>query len=632
MSEDGTGVDVLAAGGVFDTEFGTHVINASDVPTSEIYAQLRRENGRVLQNLEEWVQATRMSTRAMSAATTGLPNRRDGSLFYRDRYLTPTNPFDQMRTAAQAAEQDDIVGNVSEVTESLAFSSVGMSMEDLDQQDALNQWAARVELDARLREMWRQLFEVSQCYVATWWETQTFRVRGKSTNGNKKRKEVTFRAPSQITLLDPLKVVPVGPTIFGRDQLAWMATRGESKGFADILSDDHTSQDEVVKRLIVGKYEPGEAERKELAGFGIDVNNLWRLDPRFVFRHTLTRSSFQRFAPIRMRRVFELLDLKQQLRQMERAHLIGGTNFIVLITKGSDDHPAKQAEISHLQSQVQTLARLPVLVGDHRLSVEIVTPKLDNTLRAERFNTIDSRITATLFGMFMLGNYAAGASGDDSAKLTKVVARGMESRRHMLKRTLERHVFRPMFDGNESLDSMPKMIYQPRAIALDFDANWADFLLRLREENEISRDTILSQFDLDQAFEAMQREREEELYDDIFKTQVPFSPANPANPANDPGEERVLPRDNGGGKRNGGGRAPGSGQGQPPRSPSNRSDRGRDLPHMSDLSLTLTGGDGKVVASVPLSAVMDLADQATQEGHDDGQGVRPEEPEGGAGG
>jgi hypothetical protein len=217
--------------------------------------------------------------------------------------------------------------------------------------------------------------------------------------------------------------------------------------------------------------------------------------------------------------------------------------------------------------------------------------------------------------VYWTGN-SAGASGDDSAKLTKVVARGMESRRHMLRRSLEANIFRPVYEGNDELESVPKLTYHPRAIALDFDANWADFLLRLREENELSRETILSQFDLDQSHEALLRKREQELYDDTFQTQVPFSSPNPVNQPGDQTQQQPLPRDNGGGRRNGGGRAPGSGQGQPPRSPSNRSDRGRDAPMIENMTLSITDADGKVVASVPMSAIQALVAEATDEGDD----------------
>jgi hypothetical protein len=168
----------------------------------------------------------------------------------------------------------------------------------------------------------------------------------------------------------------------------------------------------------------------------------------------------------------------------------------------------------------------------------------------------------------------------------KVIARGLESRRHMIKRSLERYVFKPLLDKNPELESMPKLEFHPRAIALDFDAAYASFLFDLRQANEISRETILNQFDLDEALEAELRKREMVEYDHIFQTQVPFSTPNPAIPA--PGQPALPPqpgappppkpgppapkpaappvrRDNGGGRRNGGGAAPGSGQGQPSR-------------------------------------------------------------------
>jgi hypothetical protein len=380
----------------------------------------------------------------------------------------------------------------------------------------------------------------------------------------------------------------------------------------------------------LGPYQPDDGERRWMGEMNIAADRLFELNPATVFRHTATRPDFQRFATVRMKSVFELLDLKTQLRAMDRAHLIGGTNFIVLITKGTDDRPATPAEVTNLQMQVRTVARLPVLVGDHRLKVEIVTPKLDATLKGERYNTIDARITARLYQMFMLGNYAAGGGSDDSVKLAKFIAKGLESRRHMLRRTLEDAIFTPMFARNETLETAPKLLFHPKQIALDFDSAWATFLLDLREANEVSRNTILSQFDLDQADEARMLQREAEQFDDIFMTQVPFAAPNPkiapdapgtkpglvprkggavprggqAAPANVPPHAHtpdgqtvpVVPARvrksakkapaapqpstrsatrqggrQGGGTRNGGGAAPGSGQGQPPRNARKRS-------------------------------------------------------------
>ncbi len=219
-------------------------------------------------------------------------------------------------------------------------------------------------------------------------------------------------------------------------------------------------------------------------GFSASAD-LYILNPANTFRHTVTRPQYRRFPVIRMKSCFEILDLKHQLREMDRATILGAANFIVVITKGTDTLPAKPAEIANLQGQVRTVGRVPVLVGDHRLKVEIVTPKLDNTLNKDRYNTLDGRLTARLYQMFVLGTGGSASSGDDSIKLVKMIARGMESRRHMLRRSLEAHVFQPIFDQNESLMTKAKLRYHPKQIALDFDPAFATFLLDLRANHEI---------------------------------------------------------------------------------------------------------------------------------------------------
>lgn len=581
---------------VFDESFRADVVNATDIPTVDVYNAMSDQDRTLIATFENWISNTRPRGLYAEEATGSYMTpamRRQGGLFMRDRYITPAKPWDQMRLAYQAMG-DDIVSGVYETTEALAFSAMDVFALEQDEEDAYNQVLGKINLDQRMREIWRDLFIVSQAYVAMWWERQTFKVRGRTQAGNQRRKSITCMAPSELSLLDPLKVVPVGSTLFGKEQLAYIATPEESLQFNDLFRGDTPMDDEIVKRLVVGRYRPKQNELQELNALGVpNTDDLWLLNPKNVFRHTLTKPAYERLAPIRMKGIFELLDMKAQLRQMERAHLIGATNFIVVIKKGSDNLPAKPEELANLQNVVRSLARVPVIVGDHRLDVEIVTPKLDNTLKAERWNTIDSRISGRLLNLLVLGNYSAGAAGDDSIKLVKVMARSMESRRHMIRRSIERYMFRPMLEQSEELTTPPKLQFHPRSIALDFDAAYASFLFDLREANEVSRATTLNQFDLDEDLEAELRKRERVEYDWIFQTQVPFSTPNPANPANQPPGQAPPPpgqppqpgqpvqpppppttpapapaprrRDNGGGRRGGGGAAPGTGQGQPPR-------------------------------------------------------------------
>jgi hypothetical protein len=572
---------------LLDESFGLPVLNATDVTTAAVYEAMPPDDRALIATMEQWIDKTRPAalTAESAAGSYGYAGQRQGGIFMRDRYITPVKPYDQMRMAYEAASSDDIVAGVCETTESLAFGGMDIFALEQDEQDVYNQICAKIDLDSRMREIWRDLFVVSQAYIAVWWERQTFKVRGKTPDGNKRRKDFTVMAPSELTLLDPLKIVPVGSTLFGKERLAYIATVDESAEFDELIRNDAARNDEIVRRLIVGRYQPSRLEARELEALGVpNTRNLWLLDDRNVFRHTLTRPAYQRLAPVRMKSVFELLDMKAQLRQMERAYLIGNTNFILVITKGSDALPAKPEEVANLQNVVRAVARVPVLVGDHRLNVEIVTPKLDNTLKAERWNTIDSRISGRLLQIMVLGNYSAGAAGDDSIKLVKVMARGMESRRHMIRRSLEKHIFRPLVEKNEDLTTPPKLEFHPRSIALDFDAAYASFLFDLRQANDLSRETILNQFDLEQELEAELKKREKAEYDDIFQTQVPFSTPNPANqppgqpPVPPPGQQAPAAppanrRDNGGGRRNGGGAAPGTGQGKPMQRRPSRTDR-----------------------------------------------------------
>lgn len=558
------------SGVVFDPLAGAAIQNETDVSTEDVVRAIR-EDQRLVAQFSQW------STEAQGGQSYGTyngPRDQRSGLFHRDRYVTPFSLYEQMRLAYDAIEADDVVGGIADTTEALAFNRVSMFARDSDEEDIYNQIAADLDLDSRLREMWRELFTCSQFYAAVWWGEKTYRVRGMGSN-RRRRREIRVQCPTAITLLDPLRVVPVGNTMFNREQLAYVADRTEADSFDRELT---TRTDPIISRLILGRYMPSEDEKKWMSNQGIHLTDMFLLNPATVFRHTDTRPQFKRLAPVRMKSVFELLDLKHQVRSMDRAHLIGGTNFIVLIKKGTDQIPAKQAEVSNLQEQVRTIARLPVLVGDHRLSVEIITPRLDNTLDASRYSTLDARITARLYGMFVLGGSrgSVGTATDDSGTLMKIVARGIESRRHMILRSLERHIFTPLFQQNEALTTSPSVKFHPKSIDLSFDSAFASFLLELRQSNELSRETLLSQFDIDQDDEAQMLEREAEEYDGIFLTQVPFSTPNPRTEVapNDPAGRSAQRRAGrqGGGNSNGGGAAPGSGQGQEPINPRRTSD------------------------------------------------------------
>jgi hypothetical protein len=378
----------------FDTETGTNIVlNDTSVPTGEVISALSQQHPE-LAALSRWYSNT----------NSGVGSERRGGIFERDRYVTPKKISDHFKVAQDAAESDDVVSGVLESTEALAFSKMSIECDDLDEADIWNQIASDLNMDSLLRQAWRELFVVSQFYAAMVWGRKNYKVRGRTKDGNLRRREFNnLLVPLGVSFLDPLKVLPVGNFLFGQERLVYIADRMESTRFDEVLAGSNSSNlDPVVSQLFEKKYEPSREEKKFLQELtDANLDNLYYLNPKNVWRHTLTRPDYQRFATVRMLSVFELLDLKQQLRQQDRAYLIGATNFIVLVKKGSDQYPAKNSEIAGLARQVQTSARVPVIVGDHRLSVEIITPKMDSVMRPERYNTIDARITARLYQIFM---------------------------------------------------------------------------------------------------------------------------------------------------------------------------------------------------------------------------------------
>lgn len=504
-----------------DIDTGITVINDTDVPDEAVLTAFREQYPEVAA-LDKWQHGASRKTRG---------------LFQRDQYVNPGTIFEKMMVAYKAVEQDDIVGGVAETTEQLAFKRIGLEADSEDEESVWQQIGEDLDLAGFCRQIWRELFTVSQAYVAVMYGRKDYKVKGFTPEGNKRKRTLTnLKVPTALTLIDPLRVIPVGTFMFGQEKLAYIAKPNETEMFdANIVN----PTDRVMSNLIKGKYETDNLEARELSNLvGESIHNrLYLLNPDTVWRITATRPDYQRFASVRMESVFELLDLKHQLREMDRQALIGTTNGIILVKKGSDALPAKQGEVESLATQVKTTSRMPIIVGDHRIEIEIITPKTDKTLSPERYNGLDSRLTSRLYQILSTGNYASGTATDDSIKLLRVVASSMEARRDTIRDSLMEHVFYPTWEMNDKLEDKPEMQFYPRRIALDFDPNIARFMQELRDRGDISRETILAELDIIQSTEAIKREREAVYYDDIFTpTNVPFGvQADPNNEDDKPG-------------------------------------------------------------------------------------------------
>lgn len=528
-----------------------------------------------------------------------------GSMFDRGAFTPPANVYDEMRAARTALDVDDVVSGVADITESFAFQGMKLESLEADEADVFNQWSAEVNMDGLLRRMWREQFALSQVVVASQWGYREYTVRGRITSeaqeeefaeerlaatpeqnqpgdiperpvekvkkpkGRKRRKKYRLWVPIQLTVLDTTKIVPVAHSPVGPEKLCWAASRAEM-GYWQAVQDGRVV-DLSMETFYLGRYIPPREEEERLHRMGVATDQLLLLNPENVFRHTLTKGDYEAFPQLRLKSVFGLLDLKRQLINADRASLVGAANYILLVRKGSDDRPATQDEVNNLKENYNFIAKMPVIISDHRLSIEIIAPKIDLTLQSEKYDVIDTRLLMRLMGTLSLG--ARGQRNETNITLSHAVARMMENRRHMMKRAIEYFLINTICEhprnrkpnGEKMIDEEPNLVFMPRHVTLGFDAALVQALMSLRTQREISRETILEQFGLSQMTEAMRMEHEEEVYDDVFKTQIPFAAGT------DTGDPQANGRQ--GGRPLGGGEPSKDATRAKPKSPSGNSTR-----------------------------------------------------------
>jgi len=538
---------VVRENAVLNTADGMPWINAAG---DEFTSAVKPYVDKVAREIANWVDRTRTAGRGPS-------------LFNRAAYVAPDNPYSQMATARSAVENDDVIGGVCDVTEGLIFQGLKWESEDPLAADIFNQLGTDLDLDSFARQWHREDFIYSQSIVGLWWGRKTYTPKAKTEKGKRSKKKVTMACPVAWTFLDPTKVVPLRPGPFGEDRLAWHATPYEMAAAAAGVNGEY--MDPLLAEFTLGKINVNDRVERELViRWGFDPDRLLLLNPMTVFRMTRTKMTYERFPIIRLKSTFPLLDLKQQLIEADRVSLVGAANFILLVRQGTKEEPATQEEIDNLKDNFKVVAKLPVVVGDHRLQIDIITPAQEHVLQSEKYDVLDRRILQRTMGALTMGS--SGQRNESTVTIARGVARLLENRRHMMKRTLEREIARRIVDHPDNADLFehePNLVFTPKNVQLDDDAEVARSIMALRTMNEISRESTLEHFGFDQATEALRREFEKDAgYDDTFKTVVPFSATGGQgdNPDGTPTPSNVDGAK--GGRPAGGGNSPQSPQGQ----------------------------------------------------------------------
>lgn len=479
------------------------------------------------------------------------------SLFNRGIYAPPDHVYSEMVAARIGVANDDVLGTAAEITEGMAFARFGLESADDLAEDVLNQWATKIRLTARVKEMWRELFTQGQYVAAAHWGPMTFTPEGSTPTGKASKQKITLSVPTGIEVLDSTKIVPIAGAVIGEEYLCWHSTNREM----EMWMMDARMRELIVGPLIVTDL----AERERLSMLGISPDNLLLLDPKKVWRQTLTRPGYMPFAPVRLKRAFRLLDMKQQLMEADRAALVGAANYILLVRKGSKELPGTKGEIENLKTNFSVAGRVPVIVSDQRLDIEIITPKIDVTLNDAKYNTLDSRLILTALNTFYLGG--AGGRSETTVTLGKLIAKGMENRRNEIGDELKLQILDRIVASTDRFTKPVRTKYTPRQVTVDVDLTLTTAVQNARNTRDLSRESYLEYLGFDERIEAERVQWEKDNMDDIFESEVPFN-GNGGNGDDPSGGGGGGQGGGGGGDANTGGGAgrPGStgaGDGQP---------------------------------------------------------------------
>jgi len=508
-------------------EYGAIVINDSGLPDSEVLPAIRDQIPQVI--AERYLEISSFN----STFGGGFSSRQatPAGLFVRSSYTRPQTIIEEMELAISLVDEDDDVGSTVGMIEKMLFQ--GWRHQHSDEQTVMlfDNIAKNLKLNAKFREITRTLATIGQCYPVKVFTRQQF-------NNFKPGQNPSVVAPNLI-MLNPLSVRVASLNADGSpvliqavddqtDAFLRAIGRGASTGTARSATQKVKQSDNpIAAALYIEEFIPptGTVSSNDDALLS-GLSKAWYLNPKMVTRYALSfNSSISSYAPIPLKRVFGLCEAKRLLNLMDYSLLQGGINFLIVVKKGSDNLPALSEEITNLQAIVQTSARTGVMVGDHRLNVEIITPNLEAMLSPERRNLLAKKITRAIL---CLPDTDFGRIEGGGTPEAEIISGNLTGDREIINDLIQQDIYDETVLRNQSTftKGAPGLWFPPISIAGNHF--FADNLLKLRDRGDIPRSWAV-EF-LGMSAEAAQAEREREVaagFDEVMTSQNVPSTAAP---------------------------------------------------------------------------------------------------------
>lgn len=454
----------------------------------------------------------------------------EGSMLARRRYQTPANVIDEIKLARSLAERDDDVAAVLGELVAIAF---GEGFEHQGDDEATVELfcemskAKYMNLSHALQEMYRELLISSQVNTAILFTRETL---GYSLQGSNRRLSKSVAVPL-IGVLHAENIRVIGNDMFGTGQLAYYPEQDRLRRWLEKYFNPRTEpavkaqmgrEDRVSANMFTGKVPQGMVE-PESSNWGErwDATNLYFLNPKMVQRTTFPKGQWKYPRPL-LTRDFSLLEAKRLLNIMDYALLQGGSNFIVVAKKGSDKRPAQKEEIENLQNVVRTASKTGVIVGDHRLEFEVITPKMEALLNPDKRRLLGRKIVQAMIRIPETAQEQPARSSTANPELESK-ARVVTSDRKMLKEHIEDYIYDEIVNRNPNVFKEAPCIAFPKII-LQGTQFFTDYILKLRDRGDIPRKWAVEYagFDFDAAVDQRKLEIESGADEVLVPAHTPF--------------------------------------------------------------------------------------------------------------
>lgn len=460
-----------------------------------------------------------------------------GSLLARSKFNIPRTVFEEIRLARNMSIADDDVSETMGAMLAVAYEG-GMQNFHEDERTVglFNEIARETNLDHAFKEMYREYLIAAQ--VVTIYLFTRSRLSF-APGGVGERVEERLATPL-IDFLHAEDVRVIGNGLFGQETLAYVPPDEQLRKW---LEEFFSSKTTAARRNAMRQEDPVSAslflrpvtmeERESISGM---PTTAYVLNPRMARRVTMPKGSSAYPRPL-LTSNFTLLEAKRLLNIMDYALLQGGANFIVVAKKGTDQHRASQPELNALGDTVRRAGRTGVIVGDHRLSFEIITPKLDELLNKEKRMLLGRKIASRLL---RVPEFVDEAASEAQKTWVEIVTRVITSDRNDLKRHVERTIYAEAASRNRRVfaGGAPK-VWHPKII-LQGGQFFNDFVLKLRDRGDIPRKFAVEAGGFDWEAGVAQRKRELEAgHDEIMEpAHTPFDSPSAPGQGQDGGEGR----------------------------------------------------------------------------------------------